>query len=653
MSQPPPARLGAAHQRRRELERTRPEHPEWPLIVYPQKPFPLALSTSCALPNHNYDYSSPNTPTPFVAENWLPDFEASPWSANGGCFPPNVNVSSHELPWTSDRNWSHDSGSFLMPATGTFEETLPHPVSLYPASETNMPFTNLGHQSASYVETTVYRPLVGPNPERNPGQNFNLNQQLRQPRNSTGSSYSITGSSPTSHQPLQTASKSILEHNSYSSVPGLNVAIACDSSYSSTAINKMQENIHSWPLSATETEGSDRTSVSPLAKTLPQNLEWQSNDPIPSLVRQQVQPTSSISKRKRTSPEPTEKRSKAAVSQDSLSEFVLVFENAPGALSSVKHRRKLDAPVRKAARDVRKAGACHQCRFRKRTCSTGTPCVTCLKNGNGLHELKCQRESPFVGKLMHQYFDHSSTRRVVSFAVDAPIDGRIEIQCETITIDGIGRISHPIKLRAQIQNLSALSPDQRSIILKTGNNKQIETANEDEMAVLLLEANEDLGRQIEQWAMEYTSKFVHAAGERFHSTTMAQILGTAYVRKKLPESKLVAAMLRVSSIAFVLRAGVKPDGAYPKGSRHFRTIQARVDTLLYERLKYAEKDLFSMLQRLIFRTAGCLSRNQVYPVALVLWQLMRILSISSSHLSNIAQRFQSKGVWSLLFHTLG
>jgi hypothetical protein len=29
----------------------------------------------------------------------------------------------------------------------------------------------------------------------------------------------------------------------------------------------------------------------------------------------------------------------------------------------------LDAPVRKAARDVRKAGACHQCRFRKRTVS--------------------------------------------------------------------------------------------------------------------------------------------------------------------------------------------------------------------------------------------------------------------------------------------
>lgn len=34
-------------------------------------------------------------------------------------------------------------------------------------------------------------------------------------------------------------------------------------------------------------------------------------------------------------------------------------------------------------------------------CSTGTPCGSCLKNGRGLHELKCQRESPFIGKSIH------------------------------------------------------------------------------------------------------------------------------------------------------------------------------------------------------------------------------------------------------------
>lgn len=52
-----------------------------------------------------------------------------------------------------------------------------------------------------------------------------------------------------------------------------------------------------------------------------------------------------------------------------ISDCVDVFENEPGALKNVKRRKKLDAPVRKAAREVRKAGACHQCKFRKRTVS--------------------------------------------------------------------------------------------------------------------------------------------------------------------------------------------------------------------------------------------------------------------------------------------
>jgi len=98
-------------------------------------------------------------------------------------------------------------------------------------------------------------------------------------------------------------------------------------------------------------------------------------------------------------------------------------------------------------------------------------------------------------------------------------------------------------------------------------------------------------------------------------------------------------MLRVASVSFVLRAGIK--SSYPTG--RFRTIQAKIDTILYERLVLAQKDLFHKLQRLIFRTAGCLNREQVYPVGLVLFQLLRFLCISASHLSNIAQRFRSKG----------
>ena len=70
--------------------------------------------------------------------------------------------------------------------------------------------------------------------------------------------------------------------------------------------------------------------------------------------------------------EPVTKKPRGETPQKDLAKFVVVFENAPGALATVKRRRKLDPPVRKAARDVRKAGACHQCRFRKRTVCNNT-----------------------------------------------------------------------------------------------------------------------------------------------------------------------------------------------------------------------------------------------------------------------------------------
>lgn len=100
-------------------------------------------------------------------------------------------------------------------------------------------------------------------------------------------------------------------------------------------------------------------------------------------------------------------------------------------------------------------------------------------------------------------------------------------------------------------------------------------------------------------------------------------------------------MLRLASLAFVLRAGVKYTSGHHLPSR-FRTVQARVDTILYQRLKLAEQEHCQLLQKMIFRKAGNLTRQQVYPVALVLWQLMRILCIAASHLSNITQRFRDK-----------
>lgn len=96
-------------------------------------------------------------------------------------------------------------------------------------------------------------------------------------------------------------------------------------------------------------------------------LDWStSQQPPETFTKQRKSSLPSAPKRKYTSPRPA---AEEAQSDCHLEECVGVFENAPGALATVKKRKKLDAPVRKAARDVRKAGACHQCRFRKRTVS--------------------------------------------------------------------------------------------------------------------------------------------------------------------------------------------------------------------------------------------------------------------------------------------
>jgi len=243
---------------------------------------------------------------------------------------------------------------------------------------------------------------------------------------------------------------------------------------------------------------------------------------------------------------------------------------------------------------------------------------------------------------MVEYFEHSSTRRVVYFDLKAPQNPTFGSQEEFIMVDGVGRLSHPLQLRARRLVLNSFKPSDRDIIKKTRDSKEAASPDHGSLSVIILEDDDLLGVQLEQWAVEYASKFVHAAGPEFYPTTMAIILGTAYVKKGLPESALVAAMLRTASIAFVLRAGVRYTAISNQPSSQFRTVQAMVDTILFARLKQAQIELFKMLQRLVFRSAGYLNRNQVYPVALVFFQLLRMLCISSSHLSNIEQRFKPK-----------
>lgn len=161
---------------------------------------------------------------------------------------------------------------------------------------------------------------------------------------------------------------------------------------------------------------------------------------------------------------------------------------------------------------------------------------------------------------------YSSNKRILSFDVRTPAALGSDATAEMVTIDGIGRISHTLQLPARRQTLSSLSDDSQEVIIQTEDPRGTLISDDKDTYVLLLDNSGSLGVLVEQWALEYTSKFVHAAGPKFYSTTIAQILGTVYVKKGLPEvskpsnlidplltiveADTVALMLRVAAIAF-------------------------------------------------------------------------------------------------------
>lgn len=133
-------------------------------------------------------------------------------------------------------------------------------------------------------------------------------------------------------------------------------------------------------------------------------------------------------------------------------------------------------------------------------------------------------------------FEHSSSKRFLAFDLLLPKQSTQSLNAVYVTVDGIGRISHTINLRAYAKFLDSFNDAERTAIRKTRISDNLLTGKEDENpSVLVLEDHDTLGVQLEQWAVEYASKFVHAAGPKFYPTTAAVILGTAYIKKGLPE----------------------------------------------------------------------------------------------------------------------
>jgi hypothetical protein len=278
----------------------------------------------------------------FIAESWLSETNTS-WSAAG----------------SAQRPWSHDGSHVPLPFSDGLVQGKPSYNGIEQSSLSySNDHTNFTEYNPKPTANSDARSLCRPQPPVHP-----INQVAR--------SYGPAYHSQTPRE-SQIASPNN-EHLAYQDTS--NLGATSHTQFNIFDINLRQEQPPSWPVSFPEAQVFTNviTTISPdlnvsKAPSPKVELEWQNNElssNAPGLSGSSYPPP--ISKRKRESPQPVSKKSRSETPQKELSEFVLVFENAPGALASVKHRRKLDAPVRKAARDVRKAGACHQCRFRKRT----------------------------------------------------------------------------------------------------------------------------------------------------------------------------------------------------------------------------------------------------------------------------------------------
>lgn len=65
--------------------------------------------------------------------------------------------------------------------------------------------------------------------------------------------------------------------------------------------------------------------------------------------------------------------------------------------------------------------------------------------------------------------------------------------------------------------------------------------------------------------------------------------------------------------------------------------------VVYQNLRKAEKQLRQGLENLIWKTYGRLTRQQLFPVAYVLWQWIRLNCLRVSHIANLVMVYKNKG----------
>ncbi|KAG0646993.1 hypothetical protein D0Z07_6089 [Hyphodiscus hymeniophilus] len=100
-------------------------------------------------------------------------------------------------------------------------------------------------------------------------------------------------------------------------------------------------------------------------------------------------------------------------------------------------------------------------------------------------------------------------------------------------------------------------------------------------------------------------------------------------------------MMRVIALHYVLYHDIKvtPDDSVPADD--WRILRAQIDTKLFKCLFRAEKLVYQALNKLIFLSAGRLTRDAIFPVCLTMWLLVRLQCLRASFLTNLRPKSSS------------
>ncbi|KAH8667449.1 hypothetical protein BGZ60DRAFT_409296 [Tricladium varicosporioides] len=322
------------------------------------------------------------------------------------------------------------------------------------------------------------------------------------------------------------------------------------------------------------------------------------------------------------------------------------FRGMPGTLVTVfdastkphikrTTRKSYSDEARKKVEGVRRLGACIQCKFRKRTCGTGSPCNSCTNRSpdSAVAKQICIRESPFEDFSATEFYGSSCRTRVVDFEAKVPDMGGIR---STITIGGRG-LTQPleldiVRLRTPLLNSEALERVEKVYSIYSRYRTPTITGTSQPEFVTLLDPVEAIDTGLEVFALNYASD----CSQNRNPLSACLTFATEYARRGLAHSTLMGNATKLVALDMVLNHGVQISSE--RVGTDQRILKAQIDSAVFRCLQRVEQAVYHDLQQLIFKTSGQLARDAIIPVSLAIWLLLRLQCYRAAFMSNMRPR---------------